>query len=112
MPGMEELGEQSDKLKPNSVILHSRDDDVIPFADSEELVASSGLSPETLIEVGNDHRLADEESLSVMLWACNLLVSGEKLPWLDDESQSPTEFLQQQKSHFAGRSQLHLRCVW
>ena len=62
---------------------------MIPFADSEELVASSGLPPETLIQVGSDHRLADEESLSVMLWACNLLASGEKLPWLDDESQSP-----------------------
>ncbi len=77
------------KLKPNSLILHSRKDDVIPFADSEELVADSGLSQETLIEVGSDHRLADDESLSVMLWACNLLASGEKLPWLDDESQSP-----------------------
>jgi hypothetical protein len=40
------------------VILHSRADDVIPFADSEELVANSGLSPETLIEVGKNHRLA------------------------------------------------------
>jgi hypothetical protein len=78
-------------LKPNTVILHSRQDDVIPFADSEELVASSGLSPETLIEIGNDHRLADEESLSVMLWACNLLASGEKLPWLDDELQSQSD---------------------
>ena len=76
-------------LKPNSLILHSRKDDVIPFAESEELVANSGLPPETLIEVGNDHRLADDESLSVMLWACNLLASGEKLPWLDDESQLP-----------------------
>ena len=76
-------------LKPNTVILHSRNDDVISFADSEELVGSSGLPPETLIEIGNDHRLADDESLSVMLWACNLLASGEKLPWLDDESQSP-----------------------
>ena len=79
-------------LKPNSPILHSRQDDVIPFADSEELVGSSGLPPETLIEVGGDHRLADDESLSVMLWACNLLASGEKLPWLDDESQSPAGF--------------------
>lgn len=76
-------------LKPNSVILHSRKDDVIPFADSEEIIASSGLPPETLIEVGSDHRLADDESLSVMLWACNLLASGEQLPWLDDEQQSP-----------------------
>jgi hypothetical protein len=79
------------KLKPNSVILHSRQDHVIPFADSEELVANIGLSPETLIEVGSDHRLADDESLSVMLWACNLLASGEKLPWLDDEPQSPAD---------------------
>ncbi len=76
-------------LKKNSIILHSRNDDVIPLADSKELVAHSGLPPETLIEVGRDHRLANDESLSVMLWACNLLASGEKLPWLDDESQSP-----------------------
>ena len=79
------------KLKPNALILHSRKDDVIRFKDSEELVASSSLSPETLIEAGNDHRLADESSLSVMLWACNVLMSGEPLPWLDDESQSPSE---------------------
>lgn len=80
----------SSTLKPNSMILHSRQDDVIPFADSEELVVQSGLSPDTLIEVGNDHRLADEESLSVMLWACNLLASGEQLPWLEsNEHQSP-----------------------
>lgn len=46
------------KLKPNSVILHSRQDDVIPFADSEGLMIDSGLPPETLIEVGDDHRLA------------------------------------------------------
>jgi hypothetical protein len=78
-------------LKPNSLILHSRNDDVIPFADSEELVASSSLSPETLIVVGSDHRLSDPESLSVMLWACSLLVSGDKLLWLDDEQQSPTD---------------------
>jgi hypothetical protein len=64
---------------------------VIPFADSEELISNSGLSPDTLIEIGNDHRLADDESLSVMLWACNLLASGEKLPWLEAESESPPE---------------------
>ena len=32
-------------LKPNSVLLHSRNDDVIPFADSEELIASGSLPP-------------------------------------------------------------------
>lgn len=85
-------------FKPNSLILHSRNDDVIPFADSEELIASSSLPPETLIEVGSDHRLADKESLSVMLWACNLLASGEKLPWLDDEQQSPATSSSNSKS--------------
>ena len=94
-------------LKSNSVILHSRADDVIPFTDSEELVVNSGLPSETLIEVGSDHRLADEESLSVMLWASILLGTGEKLPWQDDEPESPAD-LQQQKRHLAGRSQLRL----
>lgn len=64
-----------DKLKPNSVILHSRSDDVIPFADSEELIARSGLAPETLIEIGADHRLADPEPLEAMLQACERLAN-------------------------------------
>jgi hypothetical protein len=57
-------------VKPGTVILHSRADDVIPFADSEELVRNSGLPAYTLIEVGSDHRLADSESLETMLRAC------------------------------------------
>jgi len=58
------------KLKCNSVILHSRVDEVIPFADSEELVTNSNLPLATLIEVGNDHRLADPGPLKAMLAAC------------------------------------------
>jgi hypothetical protein len=58
-------------VKPTTIILHSRQDDVIPFADSEELVARSGLPRETLVEVGNDHRLADPEPLAAMLEACD-----------------------------------------
>jgi hypothetical protein len=54
-------------VKPGTVILHSRADDVIPFADSEELVRNSAA---TLIEVGTDHRLADPEPLGAMLRAC------------------------------------------
>lgn len=57
-------------VKPNTIILHSRQDDVIPFADSEELLTSSGLPPEALIEVGEDHRLADPEPLEKMVQAC------------------------------------------
>jgi hypothetical protein len=54
-------------VKPGTVILHSRADDVVPFAYSEELAKNSGV---TLIEVGNDHRLADPEPLEAMLRAC------------------------------------------
>lgn len=57
-------------IKANSTILHSRADDVIPYADSEELVRNSGLPVYTLVETGSDHRLADEESLEIMLEAC------------------------------------------
>ena len=59
-------------VRPDTVILHSRADDVIPFADSEELVRNSGLPIYTLIEVGHDHRLADPESLDLMLEACRI----------------------------------------
>lgn len=57
-------------VKPGSVILHSRADDVIPFAASEELVRNSGLPSSALIEVGTDHRLADPEPLERMLEVC------------------------------------------
>lgn len=63
------------KLKQNSVILHSRQDEVIPFADTEELVGNSGLPTTALIEVGNDHRLADPEPLKAMLESCERLHS-------------------------------------
>jgi pimeloyl-ACP methyl ester carboxylesterase len=56
--------------RPGTVILHSRADDVIPFAESEELVRVSGLPTSALIEVGSDHLLADPEPLEAMLRAC------------------------------------------
>ena len=52
------------KVKPGAVILHCRTDEIIPFADSEEL---SNVSRATLIETGSDHRLADPQSLAAML---------------------------------------------
>lgn len=57
-------------VKKNTIILHSRADDVVPFGDSEELVRNSGLPAFALIEVGMDHRLADAEPLQKMLQAC------------------------------------------
>ena len=59
-------------VKPGTVILHSRADDVVPFADSEELARSSGAM---LMEVGTDHRLADPERLAAMLKACERAAS-------------------------------------
>lgn len=61
-------------VRPDTVILHSRADEVIPFADSEELARNSGAK---LIEVGRDHRLADPEPLEVMLASVQSCVSEE-----------------------------------
>jgi hypothetical protein len=54
-------------LRPGTVILHSKADDVVPFADSEELAKNCEAM---LIEVGSDHRLADPEPLAAILRAC------------------------------------------
>jgi fermentation-respiration switch protein FrsA (DUF1100 family) len=61
---------------PSTVILHSKADEVIPFADSQELQRASGLPASALMEVGADHRLADAQSLAAMLEACRRLGSG------------------------------------
>ncbi len=55
------------KVKLGATILHSRADETVPFADSEELVRNSGLPLGSLIEVGRNHRLADPEPLEAML---------------------------------------------
>lgn len=57
-------------VNQGTVILHSRADDVVPFAASEELFRASGLPASALVEVGTDHRLADPEPLAAMLKAC------------------------------------------
>lgn len=56
-------------VMPGTVILHSEADDVVPIADSRELLARSGLPESALIVVGTDHRLADPEPLAAMLAA-------------------------------------------
>jgi pimeloyl-ACP methyl ester carboxylesterase len=55
---------------PNTRILHSRADNVIPFEDSRELALASGLPEAALIEIGSDHRLAHAGPLQAMLNAC------------------------------------------
>lgn len=56
-------------VKPGTVILHSRADETVPFADSQELLRHSGLPESALIVVGTDHRLADPKPLKAMLEA-------------------------------------------
>jgi alpha-beta hydrolase superfamily lysophospholipase len=60
---------QAQTVKPGTTLLHSRADDVVPFQDSVELLSKSGLPETALIEVGQDHRLADPEPLEALLRA-------------------------------------------
>lgn len=55
--------------KPGTVILHTPADDVVPFADSEELILHSGLPGSALIITGYQHSLTDPDSLQVLLEA-------------------------------------------
>ena len=64
---------QAKTVKPETVIIHSRADDVVPFADSLELISMSRLPEPALIAVGQDHRLATPEPLAALLAA----VQGE-----------------------------------
>ncbi len=56
-------------VKPGTLILHSRADDVVPFGDSLDLISKSNLTESALIEIGQDHRLADPEPLKALLRA-------------------------------------------
>jgi hypothetical protein len=58
------------RARPGTVILHSEADDVIPIAESRELVRVSGLPESALIVVGTDHRIAEPGPLKAMLEAC------------------------------------------
>jgi hypothetical protein len=68
-PGWKKWG-GAKMAKPGTIILHSRADDIVPFAFSEELIRNSGLPATALIEVGHDHYLNDAESLKKMVAVC------------------------------------------
>ena len=57
-------------VRPGTFVLHSEADDVIPIAESRELLRVSGLPESALIVVGSDHRLAEPGPLRAMLEAC------------------------------------------
>ncbi len=56
-----------DRVPPGTIILHAPADEVVPYADSQELLSRSGLPESALIAVGTEHRLADPESLAMLL---------------------------------------------
>ncbi len=56
-----------------TAILHSETDEMVLFEDSLELLGNGGLPESVLIEVGTEHRLADEESLEAMVGACRVV---------------------------------------
>ena len=64
------------RVATRAVILHSAHDDVIPFADSRELIEASGLDPSALIEVGADHNMVDETALRALTEAIERFRSG------------------------------------
>jgi alpha-beta hydrolase superfamily lysophospholipase len=68
-PGWKRWGAAA-AVKPGTVVLHARADDVVPFAHSEELVRNSGLPAAALVEVGADHWLNDPDSLRALAEAC------------------------------------------
>ena len=53
-------------VRPDTLILHSPADTVVPWIDSADLLFNSGLDLPALILVGQDHRMADPESLQAM----------------------------------------------
>ena len=53
-------------VKLGTQILHSREDEVIPFAETLELLRNSGLDESALIVTGENHRLVDPASLAAM----------------------------------------------
>ncbi len=54
-------------VRPGTVVLHSKDDEVAACADSEELLHNGGLIDSgVIVVVGTEHWLADEESLEAM----------------------------------------------
>jgi len=55
-----------DRVGSKTHILHSRNDEVIPWQDTMELIANSAPDTPILVETGSDHRLADPESLERM----------------------------------------------
>ena len=78
-PAWKHWGEAT-RVESPCLIIHSRQDEVIDFEHSIELVANSHLPKDALIEVGHEHRLACVASLEAMEKACVKLHSLANAP--------------------------------
>jgi len=65
-------------VKSASIILHSVDDEIIPFSDSQELALNSKLAADHLIVVGDDHFLKTSEAMSMMAQVVNSWRDGRE----------------------------------
>jgi len=54
-------------LPPNTVILHSEHDDVVPIEGSRELLQSAGLPEDRLVVVGENHKMTDPAAFAALL---------------------------------------------
>ena len=63
-------------LKAATVILHSDHDEVVPIEGSRELLRQSGLPPDRLIVVGENHRMVDKPAFEALVAAIELVRSS------------------------------------
>jgi len=54
---------QATRVPQRTIILHSAADELIPLADSRELAAASNLAAASLVVVGDEHRMNDQQAL-------------------------------------------------
>lgn len=65
-------------VKDGTIILHSRQDEVVPLEHSRQLAEKSGLPPGHLIIVGQNHRMIDQAALDALLEAVERSANTEK----------------------------------
>ena len=67
--------EKAATVKPRTLILHSKHDDVVPIENSRELLKRSDLPGDYLIVIGEDHRMTDLSAFEALLAAIENVLS-------------------------------------
>jgi len=63
---------QATTVGPDTNIVHSENDGVVPIEDSKQLLEQSGLSESHLVVAGEDHSMFDKAALEAILKAVQL----------------------------------------